>query len=102
MYLGYSDMFCLLRALPAAQVAHLEWEKKQKHCIIVEDLSLNWLEYWFKLSLFSVKDKSVLQMRLLNPLELKRYVKLALNQMSRKQTHMTTLFHDSKNEAKSF
>lgn len=41
-------------------------------------------------------------MRLLNPLELKRYVKLALNQMSRKQTHMTTLFHDSKNEAKSF
>lgn len=46
MYLGYSDMFCLLRALPAAQVAHLEWEKKQKHCIIVEDLfkfKLTWI-----------------------------------------------------------
>lgn len=39
MYLGYSDMFCLPCALPAAQVAHLEREKKQKICIIEEALS---------------------------------------------------------------
>lgn len=39
MYLGYSDMFCLSCALPAARVAHLEREKKQKLYIIEEALS---------------------------------------------------------------
>lgn len=32
----------------------------------------------------------------MRPLELKRYIKVALNWMSKKQTHTTTLSHDSK------